>query len=80
MPVVATGRPSLAALPGHRVGPWAVGYADHGIGTAGLGIGRRDVAEEIESMTLALTSSPPTYPFLSPQLPHGRKRRLCKRL
>jgi hypothetical protein len=38
-PVIATGRPSLAALPGHRVGPWAVDYADHGIGTAGLGIG-----------------------------------------
>lgn len=45
-PVITTGRPSLAALPGHRVGPWAVGYADHGIGTAGLETGRRDVARD----------------------------------
>ena len=55
-PVVATGGPSPtrpSRLAGARIswayvaGPWAICYTDHGIGSAGLGVVRRDVAGEI---------------------------------
>jgi hypothetical protein len=36
--------PGCSARPPGR--PWAVNYADHGIGTAGLGIGRRDITRD----------------------------------
>jgi hypothetical protein len=66
-PVIATGRPSLAALPGHRVGPWAVDYADHGIGTAGLGIERRDVARDrMKDTCTYFIAAYRLTPFLSP--------------
>jgi hypothetical protein len=51
--VIATGGPSLTGLTGsivcrssaaHAVSPWAVCYTYHGIGTAGLGIRKGDVA------------------------------------
>jgi hypothetical protein len=40
-------RPAEPGCPARPPGrPWAVDYADHGISTGGLGIGRRDVARD----------------------------------
>ena len=67
--VIATSEPSLTAYPvgqspgAHAVGPWVICYIYHSIGTAGLGIRRRDVAREIDWKTLTPTSSPPTLPL-----------------
>ena len=61
-------RPAEPGYPARPPGrPWAVDYADHGIGTAGLGIGRRDVARDrMKDTCTYFIAAYRLTPFLSP--------------